>query len=305
MVDSVLLLVDAAEGPLPADALRPPEGDGAPAAGRRGAQQDRPLRRPRRPRSSTTSTSCSWTSARTSTRSSSRSCTRTRRPGTATPRPRRARAPTSGRCSTCSSRSRRRRRTRPGHPLQLLVTNLSANEYVGPDGGRPDPQRHDPARPADHRGPRGGRRHRGRASSPAGRSRSPATVTSLQTAHGMERVDIAEAGPGEIVSVAGPARRHDRRHAHRARRPAAAAAPRRRRADPADDVRRQHLAARRPRRQVRHVAPDQGPPRSRGPRATSRSRSTRPSPATRSRSAAAASSSWPSSSSRCAARATS
>ena len=29
------------------------------------------------------------------------------------------------------------------------------------------------------------------------------TVSSLQTAHGMERIDIAEAGPGEIVSVAG------------------------------------------------------------------------------------------------------
>src|SRR4030095_4854807 len=29
------------------------------------------------------------------------------------------------------------------------------------------------------------------------------TVTSLQTAHGIERVDIEEAGPGDIVSVAG------------------------------------------------------------------------------------------------------
>src|SRR5262245_26139735 len=29
------------------------------------------------------------------------------------------------------------------------------------------------------------------------------TVTSLQTARGIERVDIAEAGPGDIVSVAG------------------------------------------------------------------------------------------------------
>ena len=29
------------------------------------------------------------------------------------------------------------------------------------------------------------------------------SVTSLQTAHGMERIDISEAGPGEIVSVAG------------------------------------------------------------------------------------------------------
>src|SRR5690606_1294234 len=29
------------------------------------------------------------------------------------------------------------------------------------------------------------------------------TVTSLQTAHGIDRVDVPEAGPGDIVSVAG------------------------------------------------------------------------------------------------------
>ena len=40
-------------------------------------------------------------------------------------------ARTCGRCSICSSTSRRRRRYTPGHPLQLLVTNLSANDYVG------------------------------------------------------------------------------------------------------------------------------------------------------------------------------
>ena len=30
-----------------------------------------------------------------------------------------------------------------------------------------------------------------------------APVTALQTAHGIDRVDIGEAGPGDIVSVAG------------------------------------------------------------------------------------------------------
>ena len=70
------------------------------------------------------------------------------------------------------------------------------------------------------------------------------TVTALQTAHGIDRVDIDEAGPGDIVSRRRAARRDDRRHDHRPGRPAAAAAPRRRCADAADDVRGEHLAAR-------------------------------------------------------------
>ena len=129
MVDSVLLLVDAAEGPLPqtryvlqkAMARRLPVVVAI-------NKIDRGDARP--PRSSTTSTSCSWTSAPTSTRSSSRSSTRTPRPA-----PRRSTWP-----SPATD-------LRPlldllvevtpaptfdaGHPLQLLVTNLSANEYVG------------------------------------------------------------------------------------------------------------------------------------------------------------------------------
>jgi GTP-binding protein len=90
----------------------------------------------------------------------------------------------------------------PGHPLQLLVTNLSANEYVG--------------RMAVGRIRNGtirvGQRItvvREEADDTAGVIEPGRTVTlngsvsSLQTAHGMERIDIAEAGPGEIVSVAG------------------------------------------------------------------------------------------------------
>ncbi len=48
MVDGVLLLVDAAEGPLAADPLRAAEGVGARPAGDRHHQQGRPWRRPRR-----------------------------------------------------------------------------------------------------------------------------------------------------------------------------------------------------------------------------------------------------------------
>jgi GTP-binding protein len=90
----------------------------------------------------------------------------------------------------------------PDHPLQLLVTNLSANEYVGRmavgrirngrirTGQRIAVVREEPDDTA-------GRVEPGRVVTLTG------TVTSLQTAHGIERVDIEEAGPGDIVSVAG------------------------------------------------------------------------------------------------------
>jgi GTP-binding protein len=89
-----------------------------------------------------------------------------------------------------------------GHPLQLMVTNLSANEYVGRMavgrirngtirvGQRIAVVRDEPDDTAGGVEP-------GRTVTLTG------TVSSLQTARGMERVDIAEAGPGEIVSVAG------------------------------------------------------------------------------------------------------
>ena len=90
----------------------------------------------------------------------------------------------------------------PGHPLQLLVTNLTANEYLGRMavgrirngrirmGGRISVLREQPDDTAGSVEP-------GRTVTLSG------TVTGLQTAHGIERVDIAEAGPGDIVSVAG------------------------------------------------------------------------------------------------------
>jgi GTP-binding protein len=89
-----------------------------------------------------------------------------------------------------------------GHPLQLLVTNLMANDYLG--------------RMAVGR-IRNGRIRIGQrvsvlreeADDTAGVVEPGRTVTlsgavsALQTAHGIDRVDITEAGPGEIVSVAG------------------------------------------------------------------------------------------------------
>jgi GTP-binding protein len=90
----------------------------------------------------------------------------------------------------------------PGHPLQLLVTNLSANEYVGRmavgrirNGTIRLGQRITVVR--EEADDTAGTIEPGRTVTLTG------TVSSLQTAHGMERIDITEAGPGEIVSVAG------------------------------------------------------------------------------------------------------
>jgi GTP-binding protein len=89
-----------------------------------------------------------------------------------------------------------------GHPLQLLVTNLSANEYVGRmavgriwNGRIRTGQRITVLR--EEADDTAGSVEPGRVITLSG------TVTSLQTAHGIERIDIADAGPGDIVSVAG------------------------------------------------------------------------------------------------------
>ncbi len=90
----------------------------------------------------------------------------------------------------------------PDHPLQLLVTNLSANEYVGRmavgriwNGTIRMGQRITVVReqPDDTAG----------AVEPGRVVTLQGTVTSLQTAHGIDRIEIEEAGPGDIVSVAG------------------------------------------------------------------------------------------------------
>jgi GTP-binding protein len=89
-----------------------------------------------------------------------------------------------------------------GHPLQLLVTNLMANDYVGRmavgrvwNGTLKLGQRITVVR--DEPDDTAGTVEPGRTVTLTG------AVTSLQTAHGIDRVDLAEAGPGDIVSVAG------------------------------------------------------------------------------------------------------
>ena len=88
------------------------------------------------------------------------------------------------------------------HPLQLLVTNITANDYVGRmavgrlrNGSIRMGQRIVIVREEEE--DVGGDVEPGRTVTLSG------TVTSLTTAQGIDRVDIAEAGPGEIVAVAG------------------------------------------------------------------------------------------------------
>jgi GTP-binding protein len=90
----------------------------------------------------------------------------------------------------------------PGYPLQLLVTNLSANDYVGRmavgrlwNGTIKMGQKVTIVR--EEADDTAGAIEPGRTVTLTG------TVTSLTTAHGIERVDIVEAGPGDIVAVAG------------------------------------------------------------------------------------------------------
>jgi len=89
-----------------------------------------------------------------------------------------------------------------GHPLQLLVTNLSANEYVGRMaigrlrngrvriGQRVTVLREEAETPDGQVEP-------GRVVTLSG------SVTSLTMAKGIELVEVEEAGPGDIVAVAG------------------------------------------------------------------------------------------------------
>jgi GTP-binding protein len=93
-------------------------------------------------------------------------------------------------------------RYEPGHPLQLLVTNLTANEYVGRmavgrirNGTIKMGQRISVLR--EEADDTSGAVEPGRTITISG------NVTALQTAKGIDRVDIEEAGPGDIVSVAG------------------------------------------------------------------------------------------------------
>jgi len=77
----------------------------------------------------------------------------------------------------------------PGHPLQVLITNLAANDFVG--------------RIAVGRIRNGIVRKGAKITIIREGSAVTGTVTSLTLPQGIERVEVAEAGPGEIVGIAG------------------------------------------------------------------------------------------------------
>ena len=178
-------------GPAAADALRAAQGArGRPAADRRASTRST-ARTPARTRCSTRSTTCSSTSTPTRTSSTSRS-------STASPARARCRR-TVGRAgrdpaSRCSTRScapspppARHRRCR----CRCSFTNLDYDDYVG--------------RLAIGRIFNGTREQgaRKRRSAAATAPSTHAKVTLLYGYEGLQRVEIAEAGPGEIVAIAG------------------------------------------------------------------------------------------------------
>ena len=92
-------------------------------------------------------------------------------------------------------------------------------------------------------------------------------VTELFLTEALDRVPVQSAGPGDIIAVAGHRQHHDRRDAGRPGRPAAAAAHHGGRARDLDDDRREHLAAGRPGQGLEgHRADGEGPPRPRAGR---------------------------------------
>ena len=219
------------------------------------------------------------------------------RPGPARSRPRAA--PRPARAST-----RRRRPTGPAIPSSCWsrtsppTTTWGAWPWGGSGTARSASASASPSCATRLRRPTG-------ASSPGAPVTLLGTVTSLTTARGIERVEIDEARPGRHRGRGGPARGHHRRHDHRPGRSAPAAAPRGGRAHPGHDLRGQHLAAARGARAACSRAARSRPASIARCSATWPSRSARPSRPTPSRCAGAVSSSWPCSSSRCAARATS
>ena len=142
----------------------------------------------------------------------------------------------------------------PDVPLQALVTNLDSSPYVGRvalcrDGERPPPQgRHRRVVPQPTAPPSGPRSPS--SSSPRSSSGCPADRGGPGRDHRHRR------HPGD----------HHRRDAHRPRGPAPAPGHPHRRPEPLDDDRHQHLAARRQGGHPAHRAPREGAPRPRAGR---------------------------------------
>ena len=286
MVDGVLLLVDASEGPLPQTrfVLRKALEARLPVDPRR--QQGRPARRAHR---------------------------RGRRRGLrAVPRPRRRRGP---------ARLPDRLHERQG---RLGVAGRATSPGDRPAAAAGPARRAHPAARVRPRAPAAGARHQPRrvalrrppgdlpraprARSASGQDdrlvprrrrdgRRARKVSELYVTEALDRVRRRRGRPGRDHRRRRPGGRHDRRDAGRPRRPAPAAGHPRRRAVAVGHDRHQHLAAGRPRRRQAHRPPGQGAPRPRAGRQRLAARAAAPSARTPGRSRAAASCSSRSSSS--------
>ena len=152
MVDGVVLLVDASEGPLPQTRFVLRKALAAQAAGHPGASTRSTARTRGSPRSSTRPTSCSSTCDATERRrSTSRSSTRSARAGRASLEPARERrharrATTSSRCSRTILETIPAPSYDDEAPLQAHVTNLDASPFLGRLALLPRPRRHHHAR---------------------------------------------------------------------------------------------------------------------------------------------------------------
>ncbi len=253
MVDGVVLLVDASEGPLPQTRFvlgkafargLPPivvinKIDRPGRAGGGSAQRDlRSVHRPRRVRSpARLSGDLHERQARARRRSISRS-----------------RAKTCGRSSTPSSSTCPPPMGSLDAPLQILVANLDSSDYLG--------------RIAI------GRIFNGKVKigdevaicTPAVAEARKAKITKLFSFDGLKRIEIDNAAAGDIVCLAGMPDITIGETVTEVERQAPGGDGGHRRADGVDDFRRQHVADGRARRAVRHVAPGARSPRARAHR---------------------------------------
>ena len=175
------------------------------------------------------------------------------RDGWASLDPDRRRAPTWRRCATSCSTTIPAPTYTEGAPLQAWVTNLDANPYLG---------RLALCRVVEGTIRKGQQVAWCRTDGSIQRTK----VVELYLTKQLTRVPVDAGRPWRPRRRRRHRRDHDRRDARRSRRSAPAAGDHRRRAGAGDDDRHQHLAAGRPRRHQAHGAPAQEPARRRAGR---------------------------------------